>query len=286
MTHESSPARQDDPSLITSVSTADVNHLTRREAQALAKPQRRSAPRASKPRAARQHGRNPFVALLVVVIVPGFFAATSIPALAFGPQGTDATAATQLSGAAPAASLQSLTVASDLPGSTVARDALTATTEAELRLQKASTARAARVAQYNASGARAAGDDYPWPLENGGLSPLNYFYRQCVDFVAWRLNRDAGSTTAPFKYVWSNLTPTGGNASAWKHAWEVKGWPTSTTPVAGAVAWFTGNHVAYVKSVNGDGTVTIEEYNWNSDRSYHMRTIAASSVPMFLYPPP
>jgi surface antigen len=266
-----------------------VSHLTRREAQALAKPQRRSGRRptsARTPRAARQHGRHPFIALLVVVIVPGFFAATSIPALAFGPQGTDATGAAQLAGNAPAVSLQSLTVASDLPGSTVARDSLTATTEAELRLQKASAARAARVAQYNASGARAAGDDYPWPLENGGLSPLNYFYRQCVDFVAWRLNRDAGSTTAPFKYTWSYLTPSGGNASQWKLAWQNHGWPMSTTPVAGSVAWFTGNHVAYVKTVNGDGTVTIEEYNWNSDRSYHTRTIAASSVPMFLYPPP
>ena len=49
---------------------------------------------------------------------------------------------------------------------------------------------------------RAEGDDYPWWNElpddyGGGLSPLRYYYRECVDFVAWRLNRDAGVTSAP-----------------------------------------------------------------------------------------
>jgi len=54
----------------------------------------------------------------------------------------------------------------------------------------------------------------------------------------------------------------------------------------GSVAWFYGNHVAYVKSVNADGTVTIEEYNYSSNGTYGQRTIPASSVPAFLYPPP
>ncbi len=199
-------------------------------------------------------------------------------------------AVTQPVTAARTSGAQSVSVPSGSAPSTVARDALTATTEDELRRIKAAEARAARIAAYSASGyrvvgERAAGDDYPWPYANGGLSPLNYFYRQCVDFVAWRLNRDAGTPVAPFKYTWSNLTPTGGNASAWKRAWEAKGWPMSTTPVPGAVAWFTGNHVAYVKSVNSDGTVSLEEYNWGNDRAYHARTIPASSVPMYLYPP-
>jgi len=232
-----------------------------------------------------QKRRHPFIALLVVVLVPGFFAATSIPALAMGGSSTDAAVVTQGGTAARTLGAQSITVPDDLAGSTVARDALTATTVEELRQLKASAARAARVAAYNNSGARAAGDDYPWPYANGGLSPLNYFYRQCVDFVAWRLNRDAGTPTAPYRYTWSNLTPTGGNASQWKYAWESHGWPMSTTPVQGAVAWFTGNHVAYVKAVNADGSVELEEYNWGNDRAYHTRTIPASSVPMFLYPP-
>ena len=117
------------------------------------------------------------------------------------------------------------------------------------------------------------------------MSPLNYYYRQCVDFVAWRLNRDAGSTSGPFRYVWSNLTPNGGNASEWRSAWQNKGWMTSSEPVVGAVAWFTGNHVAYVKEVVGSNVI-IEEYNFVVKRGYGMRTIPSSSVPTFLYPPP
>ena len=54
--------------------------------------------------------------------------------------------------------------------------------------------------------------------------------------------------------------------------------------MVGAVAWFPYNHVAYVQSVNGDGTVTIEEYNWNSDHSYHVRTIPVGEA-LYLYPP-
>ncbi len=50
------------------------------------------------------------------------------------------------------------------------------------------------------------------------------------------------------------------------------------------MAWFPYNHVAYVQSVNGDGTVTIEEYNQNSDHSYHVRVIPNGSA-LYLYPP-
>ncbi len=137
---------------------------------------------------------------------------------------------------------------------------------------------------------RAEGDDYQWynmPTESqgGGFSPFNYYYRECVDFVAWRLNRDAGSTSAPFKWTWSSLTPSGGNASNWANAWSSHGWPTSKTPVVGAVAWFNFNHVAYVQSVGGDGSVVLEEYNWMGSHAYNKRTIKASEVPLFLYPP-
>jgi surface antigen len=150
--------------------------------------------------------------------------------------------------------------------------------------------RAANNSEYLASGARELGDDYPWPYElasyqGGGLSPLNYFYRECVDFVAWRLNRDAGSYAAPYKWVWSNLTPTGGNAYQWKYAWEKHGWTVSDVPVVGSVAWFSSNHVSYVKSVIDGGYVLIEEYNYVSG-VYGQRTLAISDVDAFLYPPP
>jgi surface antigen len=133
-------------------------------------------------------------------------------------------------------------------------------------------------------------DDYPWPdavpVQQGGkLSPLSYYYRECVDFVAFRLNRDVGTSGAPFAFTWSNLTPTGGDARAWAAAWDRNGWESSNVPVVGAVAWWSSNHVAYVQAVNGDGTVFIEEYNIGGRHVYGTRTIATDSVEKFLYPP-
>lgn len=144
----------------------------------------------------------------------------------------------------------------------------------------------------NCAAAKLAGNDYPWQSSPiGTLSPLGYDYRECVDFVAYRLNRDAGAGHAPWKYTWSNLTPLGGNAAQWKTSWQAHGWEVSHTPVAGSVAWWgrgragSLGHVAYVQAVNSTGTVALEEYNWN-DNAYSTRTVPASSVGDFLYPPP
>jgi len=133
-----------------------------------------------------------------------------------------------------------------------------------------------------------AGDDYPFANGAGdAMSSLRYATRNCTDFVAWRLNRDAGSFGEPWLMDWGYLTPNGGDASNWADAWTAHGWATSTTPVVGAVAWFGygANHVAYVQAVGDDGTVTIEEYNWVR-LTYGMRTIATDSIPLYLYPPP
>ncbi|MBO9579024.1 MAG: CHAP domain-containing protein [Microbacteriaceae bacterium] len=144
---------------------------------------------------------------------------------------------------------------------------------------------------------RLSGGTISWPLgddyylkdsPNGyGMSPMGYGIRTCTDFVAWRLNRDAGSFGAPWLMPWGYLTPTGGEASSWAEAWTANGWASSTTPVAGAVAWFGygANHVAYVNAVNDDGTITIEEYNW-TPLTYGSRTVDAASIPLYLYPPP
>ena len=133
-----------------------------------------------------------------------------------------------------------------------------------------------------------AGDDYPYANGPGdAMSPLMYATRNCTDFVAWRLNRDAGSFGEPWLMNWSYLTPAGGDASNWASAWEAHGWATSTTPVVGSVAWFGygANHVAYVQEVNDDGTVLIEEYNFVR-LTYGTRTLSVDSVSLYLYPPP
>ncbi|WP_213813619.1 CHAP domain-containing protein [Glaciihabitans sp. dw_435] len=264
---------------------AKPTRASRIAARRLAALERPTSSRSRKVTAGGKKKQNPIAVIAILLVVPGFIAAASIPAYAFAPAGAEHQAELEKESAsvdaAAAPAQASLKVPSQVAPLSVKRDKITATTESELAAQKIT---AAAFASYNSS-VRAAGDDYPWPTAGNTLSPLNYYYRQCVDFVAYRLNRDAGSTSAPFKFVWSNLTPGGGNASEWKRAWESHGWKTSNTPVLGAVAWFNGNHVAYVKAIKGNNVV-IEEYNGMVKLGYAMRTIPTSSVARYLYPPP
>ena len=228
--------------------------------------------------------KSPIRALATMVVVGGMFAVAGIPAYAM------TTATTTSAKQADTIDSQSIVVSADAMVLSASRDGYHATSTAELAEMSKDDVRAQNNADYLLSGARELGDDYPWFYElsaaqGASLSPLNYYYRECVDFVAWRLNRDAGSYAAPYKWVWSTLTPTGGNASQWEYAWEQHGWPISKTPIVGSVAWFGwSNHVAYVKAVNADGTVLIEEYNYTPG-VYSQRTIPAASVESFLYPP-
>lgn len=226
--------------------------------------------------------KNPLSVLATMGIVAGMFAVAGLPAYALNTPEL-ATSAKSVTVA------QSIAVGSDVTVNAATRDGFTATTPEQLDQLNEDAIRAANDAAYVASGARGLGDDYPWPYEltddqGGGLSPLNYYYRECVDFVAWRINRDQGYYGAPFKWVWSNLTPYGGNGGQWQYNWSALGRTVSDVPIAGAVAYTGGNHIAYVKSVNADGTVTLEEYNYIPGM-YSQRVLAPSAVSAFLYPP-
>ena len=252
-----------------------VGKLSRRDQLAVLKlaATPKIAPASTAPRGpAGRKRQNPLKVLFVLLVISGFVGGIALPAIAS--PGTVLQA-----GSITAKGSQSVKVSASIETSKVSRDSVSATSVAELRAEQINAQLIA-----NAPGPRQPGDDYPWRDAGYSLSPLGYNYRQCVDFVAWRLNRDQGITSAPWKWVWSNLTPNGGNASQWEKAWIAHGWPTSATPIVGSVAWFVGNHVAYVRAVNG-ANVSIEEYNGTSSRSYAIRTIPISTVGRFLYPP-
>ena len=221
-----------------------------------------------------------------MVVIGGIFASLTLPA--FANPGQDPEFAVGAALAGQTLGVDERTAAENLP--VVKRDGFSATSAADLRRVAREEIRRANLAAYDASGAKALGDDYPWPGEltagqGGGLSPLRYYYRECVDFVAWRLNRDVGSTHAPFVYTWANLTPGGGSANAWKRQWEAKGWPISNIATPGWVAWFPGkNHVAYVTALTPEGLVVIEDYNRN-DWAYHQSVIDPADA-IYLSPPP
>ncbi|AND17848.1 CHAP domain-containing protein [Rathayibacter tritici] len=248
---------------------------------------RPGAPRAAEPARTRGLSRRA-LAFGTFSVVGGLFATAAIPA--YGARSASATATGRA--AADRVGLQNLTVSSDATRQTAVRDAFAAPTKAQLdeASRQAAVLSGSNGGEFSTVQTRAAGDDYPWPYETiddngGGLSPLGYYYRECVDFVAWRLNRDAGRTSAPWKYTWGNITPLGGSAYEWPDNWAAKGWATSSVPIVGCVAWWTYNHVSYVQKVNDDGTVLLEEYNYGGKHSYVTRTFPTAKVPLFLYPP-
>lgn len=240
----------------------------------------RDAVRARLAATARTPWRRRLSSAGVMTVIVGLFASLTLPA--FAEQNPLADSAAPLGG-------QTFEVAAaTVDAEAVIRDGYETTSAADLRKLYADAIRQQNLAAYLASGARDLGDDYPWPdalsrPQGGGLSPLRYYYRECVDFVAWRLNRDAGSFGAPFRWDWSNLAQS--SAFGWKRAWENKGWTTSATPVPGAVAWFPGgNHVAYVSGIMPDGSVALEEYNYSVDHGYSQRVIQPGQA-YYLYPP-
>lgn len=107
--------------------------------------------------------------------------------------------------------------------------------------------------------------NYEWSINgqtrNGSTG--NYYYRNCTDYVAWRL---VSSGIALAKV--SGL----GNAGAWDNNAPSKGLSVSSSPTAGSVGVDERyGHVVFVESVNGS-TLTISEYNWGSTGSYSARS--------------
>jgi len=154
-------------------------------------------------------------------------------------------------------------------------------------------------------------NDYPWPNAPywpigadapmpGAESPQGFYHRECVDFAMWRVNQQLGSTGPNnLKYLNSTFRGDGGvlgNAATWLQGWQVKGWPTGTTPKPGAIAFYAAfspaigggeyGHVAVVKTVNKDGTFLEEGYNMlPNDHQYYTAIIPNTAPTKFLYIP-
>lgn len=92
----------------------------------------------------------------------------------------------------------------------------------------------------------------------------------------------AGNTYAPGYCTWyaknrrPDLPNRMGNASAWISSAAAQGFATGSTPQVGAIGQ-QGNHVVYVESVHGNGTITVSEMNWSGLYVVSTRTVAASN---------
>ena len=145
-----------------------------------------------------------------------------------------------------------------------------------------------------ASPAGAAGDDYPYRLDTFQRSDRwGFTTRQCVSFAAWRLAQrghplsNAGNAwgsayhwddTARARHVTISTRPKVGAIAQW-NAYERSTW----YPASGGYGTLTAGgygHVAYVRAVYSNGTVSIEQYNMFGNRSYSTMHVKA---PRYLY---
>jgi surface antigen len=130
---------------------------------------------------------------------------------------------------------------------------------------------------------------YEWGPDHGNENTIysgrGYAYRNCTDYVAWKL-QSLG--------VADSWTRGLGNGGQWyDNAGSKSGLSRGTTPAVGAAAvvpadtpGFGGyGHVAYVEAVNSNGTITVSEYNGDLMGDYDTRvgTPAAMHFTEFVY---
>jgi surface antigen/peptidoglycan hydrolase CwlO-like protein len=152
------------------------------------------------------------------------------------------------------------------------------------------------IRRFGGSGGQLGGGGYPWgfakcihtgqvsggcwnydwavggQIYNWNLS--GYGYRNCTDWVAWRVEATGG-------HVPSGL----GNANTWDDRAPAYGYTVSSTPRVGAAAVSNGGywgHVMYVEAVNGDGTITVSDYNRAGTGRYDINAISPSGL-RFVY---
>jgi len=120
------------------------------------------------------------------------------------------------------------------------------------------------------------GGGYPGVWANAPLDayvdPWGLYTRECVSYVAWKI-----WSTGRFVPHFGGA----GNANQWPTTAAAYGISSGSQPRVGAAAvMYVGyyGHVMYVESVNGDGTITVSDYNLAWDGLYRMYTRSASGL--------
>jgi peptidoglycan hydrolase CwlO-like protein len=101
-----------------------------------------------------------------------------------------------------------------------------------------------------------------------------YAFRNCTDWVAWRVKIDKGFAPAGL-----------GNAKTWDDRAPSYGYGVGSAPRKGAAAvsnsGFYG-HVMYVEEVNSDGTIVVSDYNRAGTGKYDINTVSPRGL-TFVY---
>lgn len=127
-------------------------------------------------------------------------------------------------------------------------------------------------------------DEFAWCVDrdrNGSFSyaeqwsEWGFGYRNCTDWVAWRMNSTNGVafTNRMRGGHWSHANNWDDNAGA-------LGYPVNGTPAVGAIAQTDAGrfgHVAWVAAVHSNGTVTVEDYNHAGTGRHAVRTVSTGT---------
>ncbi|HMC81189.1 MAG TPA: CHAP domain-containing protein [Acidimicrobiia bacterium] len=116
-------------------------------------------------------------------------------------------------------------------------------------------------------------NDYPWANQpqDGGNDPWSYPFRECTSFVAWRLH--IRNHFEMDRFV--------GNANRWADWGRGRGFAVDEHPTPGSIAQTrngTFGHVAWVTRVDPNGTVWVEDYNFQLTGQYLVHALGAGFV--------
>lgn len=118
---------------------------------------------------------------------------------------------------------------------------------------------------------------YPYGgAQCGSIDQWSFYACQCTSYVAWKSSISGPVSGSMLKTWGSQETANGGD---WGRLGRKYGYTVNSTPTAGSIMVFPYwsvpggyGHVAYVTSVNGDGTVNVSEYNYSIPEGFGTRT--------------
>jgi surface antigen len=127
----------------------------------------------------------------------------------------------------------------------------------------------------------------PLPPQPQAVAPTQPAGQSNTDNAPAYSGNSAGNTYSPGYCTWyaknrrPDLPNSLGNADTWVYRAQAMGIATGSAPRTGAIGQ-QGMHVVFVESVNGDGTVTISEMNYQGLYITSSRTVPAGNF-MYIY---
>ena len=167
----------------------------------------------------------------------------------------------------------------DTQGQESAYQALSSQRNQQINDLRSQQAAAMRVAGSIGNGS-VGGGGYPGGWANAEQDTIidnwSLYNRECVSYTAWKV-----ASTGRFVPNFGGA----GNANQWPATTASYGIPNGSTPREGSVAiWYVGayGHAMYVEAVNDDGSITVSDYNNNSDGGgwgrYHYYTRSSAGL--------